>query len=81
MIGVLIGKAIRKYSSQPQLDVVDFLAAFRTLGVPENVFARIKNKYIGLLPKFKLAIGQSFLSDPQKEAYTGLLERRIVFKA
>ena len=142
-----IGKAIRKYSSQPQLDVVDFLemvyfswltgnndmhlknfslynpqdspvlapaydllnaavanpadeeelaltlngkkkrireedflAVFRTLGVPENVFARIKKKYIGLLPKFKVAIEQSFLSDPQKEAYIGLLERRIVFK-
>ena len=142
-----IGKAIRKYSSQPQLDVVDFLelvyfswltgnndmhlknfslynpqdspvlapaydllnaavanpadeeelaltlngkkkrlreedflATFRTLGVPETVFARIKNKYIALLPKFRVAIEQSFLGDPQKDAYTGLLERRIVFK-
>ena len=139
-----IGKAIRKFSSQPQLDVVDFLelvyfswltgnndmhlknfslyspqdgpvltpaydllnaavvnpaddeelaltlngkkkrigdedflVAFRTLGVPENVFARFKKKYIGLLPKFRAAIQQSFLGDRQKEEYINLLEKRL----
>ena len=56
----------------------DFIAAFRTLGVPENVFARIKDKYIGLLPKFQAAIEQSFLSDRQKDAYVNLLERHTL---
>lgn len=37
----------------------------------------MKNKYIGLLPKFRAAIQQSFVSDRQKDAYADLLERRI----
>jgi len=139
-----IGKAIRKYSSQPQLDMVDFLemvyfswltgnndmhlknfslyspkdrpvltpaydllnaavanpsdeeelaltlngkkkrikdtdflAAFRTLGVPEIVFDRLKNKYIGLLPRFREMILSSFLDKDMKTAYIALLENRL----
>lgn len=139
-----IGKAIRKYSSQPQLDMVDFLemvyfswltgnndmhlknfslyspkdrpvltpaydllnaavanpsdeeelaltlngkkkrikdtdflAAFRTLGVPEIVFDRLKNKYIGLLPRFRDSIQSSFLDKDMKAAYIALIENRL----
>ena len=139
-----IGKAIRKYSSQPQLDMVDFLemvyfswltgnndmhlknfslyspkdrpvltpaydllnaavanpsdeeelaltlngkkkrikdtdflAAFRTLGVPEIVFDRLKNKYIGLLPRFRDTIQSSFLDKDMKAAYIALIENRL----
>ena len=139
-----IGKAIREYSSQPQLDMVDFLemvyfswltgnndmhlknfslyspkdqpvltpaydllnaavanpsdgeelaltlngkksriketdfkAAFRTLGVPEIVFDRLKNKYVGLLPRFREIILSSFLDKDMKAAYIALIENRL----
>ena len=139
-----IGKAIRKYSSQPQLDLVDFLelvyfswltgnndmhlknfslycpgespvltpaydllnaavcnpdddeelaltlngkknrikdadflAAFRTLDVPEIVFGRLKNKYRSLLPKFREAVQSSFLSEEMKADYIALIEKRL----
>jgi len=114
-----IGKAIRKYSTYPQLDMVDFLelvyfswltgnndmhlknfslyeelalnlngkkkhlmdsdfvAAFRTCGVPEIVFDRIKKKYLALLPKFEEEIQRSFLSEDLKASYIELLHRRM----
>lgn len=139
-----IGKAIRKYSAYPQLDMVDFLelvyfswltgnndmhlknfsmyspagepvltpaydllsaaisnpaddeelalnlngkkkhlkdsvfvAAFRTCGVPEIVFDRIKKKYLDLLPKFEEEIQCSFLSEDLKAAYIELLHKRL----
>ncbi len=139
-----IGKAIRKYSVQPQLDMVDFLelvffswltgnndmhlknfslyspagepvlapaydllsgvisnpedteemalslngkkkkindsdfaAAFKTCGVPEIVFNRIKKKYLNLLPKFEEEIQCSFLSEELKSAYIELLHKRL----
>ena len=55
----------------------DFIAAFKTCGVPEIVFERIKKKYLGLLPKFEEEIRLSFLSEELKTAYIELLHRRM----
>ena len=55
----------------------DFVAAFRTCGVPEIVFDRIKKKYLALLPKFEEEIQRSFLSEDLKASYIDLLYWRI----
>ena len=55
----------------------DFVAAFRSCGVPEIVFNRIKKKYLGLFPKFEEEIQRSFLSEDLKASYIDLLHRRI----
>ena len=55
----------------------DFVAAFRTCGVPEIVFDRIKKKYLDLLPKFEEEIQRSFLSEDLKAAYLELLHKRM----
>ena len=115
-----IGKAIRKYSTNAQLDMVDFLelvyfswltgnndmhisnpadddelalnlngkkkrmkdadfrSAYRTCGVPEIIFDRVKKKYLNLLPKFEEEIQRSFLSDELKTFYINLLHRRLM---
>ena len=55
----------------------DFISAFKTCGVPEIVFDRIKKKYLGLLPKFEEEIQKSFLSEELKASYIDLLHRRM----
>ncbi len=55
----------------------DFKAAYRTCGVPEIVFDRVKKKYLDLLPKFEEEIQRSFLSDELKSSYIELLRSRI----
>lgn len=55
----------------------DFIAAFKTCGVPEIVFGRIKKKYLDLLPKFEEEIRSSFLSEELKASYIDLLHRRM----
>ncbi len=55
----------------------DFVAAFKTCGVPEIVFDRIKKKYLDLLPKFEEEIQRSFLSEDLKAAYIELLHKRM----
>ena len=55
----------------------DFVAAFRSCGVPEIVFNRIKKKYLGLFPKFEEEIQRSFLSEDLKASYIDLLHRRM----
>ena len=55
----------------------DFVAAFRTCGVPEIVFDRIKKKYLDLLPKFEEEIQRSFLSEDLKAVYIELLHKRM----
>ena len=55
----------------------DFVAAFRTCGVPEIVFDRIKKKYLDLLPKFEEEIQRSFLSEDLKASYIELLHKRM----
>ena len=54
----------------------DFKNAYRTCGVPEIVFDRVKKKYVDLLPKFEEEIHASFLSDEIKTLYIELLHRR-----
>lgn len=54
----------------------DFRNAYRTCGVPEIVFDRVKKKYVDLLPKFEEEIHASFLSDEIKTLYIELLHRR-----
>ena len=55
----------------------DFVAAFRTCGVPEIVFDRLKKKYLDLFPKFEEEIQRSFLSEDLKTAYIELLQKRM----
>ena len=55
----------------------DFRAAYRTCGVPEIVFDRVRKKYVNLLPKFEEEIQRSFLSDELKASYIDLLHRRL----
>ena len=55
----------------------DFKAAFKTCGVPEIVFDRIKKKYVSLLPKFEEMIQNSFLSEELKIAYINLIHKRL----
>ena len=55
----------------------DFLAVFKTCGVPEIIFDRIRKKYCDLLPKFDEEIQKSFLSEELKAAYIDLLHRRM----
>lgn len=55
----------------------DFKAAFKTCGVPEIVFDRIKKKYVTLLPKFEEMIQCSFLSQEFKESYIELIHKRL----
>jgi serine/threonine-protein kinase HipA len=55
----------------------DFRAAYRTCGVPEIVFDRVRKKYVNLLPKFEEEIQRSFLSEEFKASYIDLLHRRL----
>jgi len=55
----------------------DFRAAYKTGGVPEIVFDRVKKKYERLLPKFEEEIQRSFLSDELKASYIELLHKRL----
>ena len=55
----------------------DFRAAYRTCGVPEIVFDRVRKKYVNLLPKFEEEIQCSFLSEEFKASYIDLLHRRL----
>lgn len=55
----------------------DFIATFKTCGVPEIVFNRIKKKYLDLIPKFEEEIHNSFLSEELKISYIDLLHRKL----
>jgi serine/threonine-protein kinase HipA len=55
----------------------DFIATFKTCGVPEIVFSRIKKKYLDLLPVFEQEIQNSFLSEELKISYVDLLHRKL----
>ena len=69
--------ALTLNGKKKRINDADFLAAFRTLGVPEIVFERLKSKYRGLLPRFRGAVRDSFLSEETKAAYIALMESRI----
>ena len=69
--------ALTLNGKKKRINDADFLAAFRTLGVPEIVFERLKSKYHGLLPRFREAVRDSFLGEETKAAYIALMESRI----
>ena len=70
--------ALNLNGKKKHLKDADFVAAFRTCGVPEIVFDRIKKKYMGLLPRFDEEIRLSFLSEDLKAAYIDFLHGRII---
>lgn len=55
----------------------DFEKAFETCGILPSIFSNIKKKYMRLLPKFLVAIDNSFLNDGQKDMYKQLLSLRL----
>ena len=69
--------ALNLNGKKKRIKDADFKIAYRTCGVPEIVFDRVKKKYLDLLPKFEEEIQRSFLSDEFKEAYIGLLHLRL----
>ena len=69
--------ALNLNGKKKRMKDADFKAAYRTCGVPEIVFERVKKKYLDLLPKFEEEIQRSFLSDELKTAYAELLHKRL----
>ena len=69
--------ALNLNGKKKRMKDADFKAAYRTCGVPEIVFDRVKKKYVDLLPKFEEGIQSSFLSEDLKTAYIELLRKRL----
>ena len=70
--------ALNLNGKKKRMTDADFRTAYRTCGVPEIVFDRVKKKYKDLLPKFEEEIQRSFLSDELKTFYIDLLHRRLM---
>ncbi len=70
--------ALNLNGKKKRMKDADFRTAFRTCGVSEIVFDRVKKKYKDLLPKFEEEIQRSFLSDELKTFYIDLLHRRLM---
>ena len=70
--------ALNLNGKKKRMEDADFRSAYRTCGVPEIVFDRVKKKYKNLLPKFEEEIQCSFLSDAIKTFYIDLLHRRLM---
>ena len=70
--------ALNLNGKKKRMKDADFRTAYRTCGVPEIVFDRVKKKYKDLLPKFEEEIQRSFLSDELKTFYIDLLRRRLM---
>lgn len=70
--------ALNLNGKKKRMTDADFRTAYRTCGVPEIVFDRIKKKYKDLRPKFEEEIQRSFLSDELKTFYIDLLHRRLI---
>ncbi len=68
--------ALNLNGKKKRMKDADIRNAYRTCGVPEIVFDRVKKKYVDLLPKFEEEIQRSFLSDEIKTLYIELLHRR-----
>ena len=70
--------ALNLNGKKKRMKDADFRSAYRTCGVPEIIFDRVKKKYLNLLPKFEEEIQRSFLSDELKTFYINLLHRRLM---
>lgn len=55
----------------------DFISAAETLGIEAITIERLIAKYVKLLPIFKKAIAESFLTEELKDQYISLLTERI----
>ena len=69
--------ALNLNGKKKRMTDADFRTAYRTCGVPEIVFDRVKKKYKDLLPKFEEEIQLSFLSDELKTFYIDLLRVNV----
>lgn len=69
--------ALNLNGKKKRIQDFDFIATFKTCGVPEIVFNRIKKKYLDLIPKFEEEIHNSFLSEELKISYIDLLHRKL----
>jgi len=69
--------ALNLNGKKKRIKDADFKTAYRTCGVPEIVFDRVKKKYVNLLPKFEEKIECSFLSDELKASYIEILRQRL----
>ena len=69
--------ALNLNGKKKRIKDADFKETFKTCGVPEIVFDRIKKKYVVLLPKFEEEIQNSFLSQELKTSYIDLLQKRL----
>ena len=70
--------ALNLNGKKKRMKDADFRSAYRTCGVPEIIFDRVKKKYLNLLTKFEEEIQRSFLSDELKTFYINLLHRRLM---
>ena len=70
--------ALNLNGKKKRMKDADFRSAYRTCGVPEIIFDRVKKKYLNLLPQFEEEIQRSFLSDELKTFYIDLLHRRLM---
>ncbi len=70
--------ALNLNGKKKRMKDADFRTAYRTCGVPEIVFDRVKKKYLNLLPEFEEEIRCSFLSDELKTLYIDLLHQRLM---
>lgn len=55
----------------------DFEKAFETCGIPANVFANLRKKYLKLFPEFCKVIDSSFLDSGMKAKYVDVLSERL----
>ena len=69
--------ALNLNGKKKRMKDADFKTAYRTCGVPEIVFDRVKKKYVLLIPKFEEAIQNSFLSEEYKASYIEILHKRL----
>ena len=60
-----------------KLRLDDFLKAARTMGLEENVVLRLIDSLQKALPKWKVLIQDSFLSDDMKSAFMELITSRL----
>jgi len=70
-------RALNLNGKKKRITDADFKTAYRTCGVPEIVFDRVRKKYVDILPKFEQEIQCSFLSDELKASYIDILHQRL----
>ena len=69
--------ALNLNGKKKRIKDTDFKTAYKTCGVPEIVFDRVKKKYVNLLPLFEEEVQRSFLSDELKTSYIDLFHKRL----